>query len=122
MNWRPFLVGAAGGGANEDRCRYSQGKATALVIDIGHQHTSVTALWEGMVLKKSKCAFALCFAVLVIMMNFFSHDGRHSQIGIDEMAFDTALILTRTLPYPSLQHPYSTSQLIIGHQASSTHP
>ena len=34
--------------------RYSQGKATALVVDIGHQNTSVTALWEGMVLKKSE--------------------------------------------------------------------
>ncbi|KAI5361571.1 putative Actin family, ATPase, nucleotide binding domain-containing protein [Septoria linicola] len=32
---------------------YSQGKATALVVDIGHQNTSVTALHEGMVLKKS---------------------------------------------------------------------
>ncbi|KJX95190.1 Actin/actin-like protein [Zymoseptoria brevis] len=32
---------------------YSQGKPTALVIDIGHHNTSVTALWEGMVLKKS---------------------------------------------------------------------
>ena len=33
---------------------YSQGKATALVIDIGHQNTSLTAIWEGMVLRKSK--------------------------------------------------------------------
>lgn len=32
---------------------YAQGKATALVVDIGHQNTSVTAIWEGMVLKKS---------------------------------------------------------------------
>jgi hypothetical protein len=35
-------------------CRYSQGKATALVIDVGHQNTSVTALWEGMPLRKSE--------------------------------------------------------------------
>lgn len=32
---------------------YSQGKATALVVDMGHHNTSVTALHEGMVLKKS---------------------------------------------------------------------
>ncbi|KXL49891.1 hypothetical protein M433DRAFT_130449 [Acidomyces richmondensis BFW] len=32
---------------------YATGKATALVVDIGHQQSSVTALWEGMVLKKS---------------------------------------------------------------------
>ncbi|KAK3698029.1 Actin-related protein 4 [Vermiconidia calcicola] len=32
---------------------YSQGKATALVVDVGHRNTSVTALWEGMVLRKS---------------------------------------------------------------------
>lgn len=32
---------------------YAQGKATALVVDVGHQNTSVTAIWEGMVLKKS---------------------------------------------------------------------
>lgn len=32
---------------------YSQGKSTALVVDIGHQNTSVTALYDGMVLKKS---------------------------------------------------------------------
>jgi len=32
---------------------FSQGKPTALIIDIGHQNTSVTAMWEGMVLKKS---------------------------------------------------------------------
>lgn len=34
--------------------RYANGKATALVVDVGHFNTSVTALWEGMVLKKSK--------------------------------------------------------------------
>lgn len=34
--------------------RYSQGKATALVVDVGAQHTSCMALWEGMVLKKSE--------------------------------------------------------------------
>jgi hypothetical protein len=32
--------------------RYSQGKATALVVDIGHKNTSVTALYDGMVLRK----------------------------------------------------------------------
>ncbi|KAI7219197.1 Actin/actin-like protein [Hortaea werneckii] len=32
---------------------YANGKATALVVDVGHYNTSVTALWEGMVLKKS---------------------------------------------------------------------
>ena len=38
-----------------DRCgRYANGKATALVVDVGHNNTSVTALWEGMVLKKSE--------------------------------------------------------------------
>lgn len=35
-------------------CRYSQSKATALVVDIGALNTSVTALWDGMVLQKSK--------------------------------------------------------------------
>jgi actin-related protein 4 len=34
--------------------RYSQSKATALVVDIGALNTSVTALWDGMVLQKSK--------------------------------------------------------------------
>ncbi|KAK5172961.1 NuA4 histone acetyltransferase subunit [Saxophila tyrrhenica] len=38
---------------NGQLAAYSQGKATALVVDVGHQNTSVTALWEGMVLKKS---------------------------------------------------------------------
>ena len=37
--------------------RYGNGKATALVVDVGHQNTSVTALWEGMVLKKSESCF-----------------------------------------------------------------
>lgn len=37
---------------NGQLAAYSQGKATALVIDIGHLNTSITALWEGMVLKK----------------------------------------------------------------------
>ncbi|KAK3634997.1 Actin-related protein 4 [Elasticomyces elasticus] len=32
---------------------YGNGKATALVVDVGHQNTSVTAIWEGMVLRKS---------------------------------------------------------------------
>ncbi|KAK3677299.1 Actin-related protein 4 [Recurvomyces mirabilis] len=32
---------------------YGNGKATALVVDVGHQNTSVTAVWEGMVLRKS---------------------------------------------------------------------
>ncbi|EMD00294.1 hypothetical protein BAUCODRAFT_372610 [Baudoinia panamericana UAMH 10762] len=32
---------------------YGNGKATALVVDVGHYNTSVTALWEGMVLRKS---------------------------------------------------------------------
>lgn len=35
--------------------RYSQSKATALVVDIGALNTSVTALWDGMVLQKSEC-------------------------------------------------------------------
>lgn len=35
------------------RRRYANSKATALVVDVGHQQTSVTALWEGMVMKKS---------------------------------------------------------------------
>lgn len=34
--------------------RYAAGKASALVIDIGHYNTSVTAMWEGMVLRKSE--------------------------------------------------------------------
>jgi actin-related protein len=34
--------------------RYSQSKATALVVDIGALNTSVTALWDGMVLQKSE--------------------------------------------------------------------
>ena len=43
-----------------DRCgRYANGKATALVVDVGHNNTSVTALWEGMVLKKSEYLFLL---------------------------------------------------------------
>jgi len=33
--------------------RYANGKATGLVVDVGHYNTSVTALWEGMVLRKS---------------------------------------------------------------------
>ncbi|EME40042.1 hypothetical protein DOTSEDRAFT_178949 [Dothistroma septosporum NZE10] len=37
---------------NGQLAAYSQGKATALVIDIGHLNTSITALWEGMALKK----------------------------------------------------------------------
>jgi actin-related protein 4 len=32
---------------------FSQGKPTALVVDVGHQNTSVTAMYEGMILKKS---------------------------------------------------------------------
>lgn len=32
---------------------YSQGKATALVVDVGHMNTSVTAMYDGMVLAKS---------------------------------------------------------------------
>ncbi|KAF2862153.1 actin-related protein, ARP4 class [Piedraia hortae CBS 480.64] len=32
---------------------YANGKATALVVDVGHRQSSVTAVWEGMVLKKS---------------------------------------------------------------------
>ncbi|KAF2767916.1 actin-related protein, ARP4 class [Teratosphaeria nubilosa] len=32
---------------------YANGKATALVVDVGHTHTAVTAVWEGMTLKKS---------------------------------------------------------------------
>ncbi|KAF2717652.1 Actin/actin-like protein [Polychaeton citri CBS 116435] len=32
---------------------YSQGKATALVVDIGAQFTTITATWEGLVLRKS---------------------------------------------------------------------
>lgn len=38
---------------------YAQGKATALVVDVGHQNTSVTAVWEGMVLKKSTISLSL---------------------------------------------------------------
>lgn len=58
------------------RASYSQGKATALVIDVGHQNTSVTALWEGMVLKKSE--LPLASPVFVMMSLYTSHDGRHS--------------------------------------------
>ncbi|KAK5132946.1 hypothetical protein LTR08_008309 [Meristemomyces frigidus] len=32
---------------------YANGKATAIVVDVGHYNTSVTAVWEGMVLRKS---------------------------------------------------------------------
>ncbi|KAK5114724.1 hypothetical protein LTR62_002298 [Meristemomyces frigidus] len=32
---------------------YGNGKATALVVDVGHQNTSVTAVIEGMVVRKS---------------------------------------------------------------------
>ncbi|KAK4496898.1 hypothetical protein PRZ48_011347 [Zasmidium cellare] len=38
---------------NGQLAAFSQGKSTALVIDVGHQNTSVTAMWEGMVLRKS---------------------------------------------------------------------
>lgn len=33
---------------------YSQSRATALVVDIGARNTGVTAIYEGMVLRKSK--------------------------------------------------------------------
>lgn len=46
---------------NGQLAAYSQGKATALVIDIGHQNTAVTAMYEGMVLRKSELAVQLCF-------------------------------------------------------------
>jgi actin-related protein 4 len=42
--------------ANGKNCSYSQSKATALVVDIGALNTSVTALWDGMVLTKSESA------------------------------------------------------------------
>jgi len=48
--------------------RYSQGKATALVVDIGHQNTSVTALWEGMVIRKSKCLTPLSLLAFYMMI------------------------------------------------------
>ncbi|TKA67587.1 hypothetical protein B0A55_08708 [Friedmanniomyces simplex] len=38
---------------NGQLAAYGNGKATALVVDVGHQNTSVTAIWEGMVLRKS---------------------------------------------------------------------
>ncbi|KAK4542401.1 hypothetical protein LTR36_006858 [Oleoguttula mirabilis] len=38
---------------NGQLAAYANGKATALVVDVGHHNTSVTALWEGMVLRKS---------------------------------------------------------------------
>ncbi|KXT10747.1 hypothetical protein AC579_6849 [Pseudocercospora musae] len=38
---------------NGQLAAYSQGKATGLIVDIGHLNTSVTAMYEGMVLKKS---------------------------------------------------------------------
>ncbi|WPG98130.1 Hypothetical protein R9X50_00091600 [Acrodontium crateriforme] len=38
---------------NGQLAAYASGKASALVIDIGHYNTSVTAMWEGMVLRKS---------------------------------------------------------------------
>lgn len=51
-----------------DRCgRYANGKATALVVDVGHNNTSVTALWEGMVLKKSECLSLLRFPIFHMM-------------------------------------------------------
>jgi hypothetical protein len=37
--------------------RYSQGKATALIVDVGHLNTSVTALYDGMVLRKGEMDF-----------------------------------------------------------------
>ncbi|KAK3068558.1 NuA4 histone acetyltransferase subunit [Teratosphaeriaceae sp. CCFEE 6253] len=38
---------------NGQLAAYGNGKATALVVDVGYRNTSVTALWEGMVLRKS---------------------------------------------------------------------
>lgn len=71
--------------------RYSQGKPTALVVDVGAQKTSVTALWEGMVLRKSKSLVNPAFPkTLPMMIQSLSHDGRHSY-GIDETAPDRAL-------------------------------
>jgi len=51
--------------------RYATGKATALVVDIGHQQSSVTALWEGMVLKKSK-SFIPPIYILCNMTSLFN--------------------------------------------------
>ena len=72
--------------------RYSQGKASALVVDIGHQNTSVTALWEGMVLKKSK------FADLPASLRPLYDDTNLSittvyiATGLDETALDRAIV------------------------------
>lgn len=53
--------------------RYSQSKATALVVDIGALNTSVTALWDGMVLQKSKSlvspSFAFFISVAIMLTN-----------------------------------------------------
>ena len=88
--------------ANEGFCRYANGKATAIVVDVGHYNTSVTAVWEGMVLRKSMSTHFLFRIVSVFMMIKHFHDGRHSQFGIDETALDRAFSLI-SAPCSSIQ-------------------
>jgi actin-related protein len=52
--------------------RYANGKATALVVDIGHQQSSVTAVWEGMVLKKSKCRHFVHSLNYMMILNYLT--------------------------------------------------
>lgn len=50
--------------------RYGSGKASALVIDVGHYNTSVSAVWEGTILKKSKS----CILLLTFVERLREHD------------------------------------------------
>ena len=67
----------------DDVCdRYANGKATAIVVDVGHFNTSVTAVWEGMVLKKSKSFDH--YHLLPRQSTIFSKYRRHGQPTVDE--------------------------------------